>query len=48
MYSIVGEKGFNVLYDLVTTAGDLELFVDAHGSVYYILSHCVDVEGQRM
>ena len=36
MYNIVGGKGFYVLYDLVTSAGDLYLFVEAHGSVYYI------------
>ena len=31
----VGE-GFYVLCDLVTSARDLYLFVEAHGSVYYI------------
>ena len=32
--------------DLVTSAGDLSLFVDAHRSVYCNLRHCVDAEGQ--
>ena len=35
----------DVLCDLVMSAGDLYLFVEAHVSVYYILRHCVDVEG---
>ena len=38
----------NVLCDLVTSAKDLYLFLEAHGSVYSIfLRHCADVEGQR-
>ena len=38
VYSIVGGKGFCILCDPVTSAGDLQLFVDAHGSVYYIFA----------
>ena len=46
MYSIEGGKGFSVLYNIVTSARDLLLFVDAHGSMYIIfLRHCEDVEG---
>ena len=36
MYSIKGGKGFSVLYDIVTSARDLSVFVNAHGSAYYI------------
>ena len=40
----IGGKGFYVLYvsvlcDVVTSAGDLWLFVNAHRSVEYILGH---------
>ena len=38
IYSIVGGKEFYVLCDLVTSAGDLHLCVEAHVSVYYIFA----------
>ena len=44
-----GKKGFYVLYDLVTSAGDLWSYLWMPIGVYIIfLSHCVDVEGQGM